>query len=230
MYTAQGKMNQQEVLQQYLPLVRRQALGLKTRLPANIELDDLIQAGSIGLLDAMSRYDLNVGATFGTFASQRIRGAMIDELRTRDWVPRSVRRNARALEDAIHQVEQSLGRPAKEREIAAQMGLSLDEYHRILNDTNGSQMLPIDDVDEEHIDASSSRHLTPFAELINDRNRVQLMGAIDALPARERLLLALCHHEKLNLREIGLVLGISESRACQLHSQAIARLRANMTQ
>jgi RNA polymerase sigma factor for flagellar operon FliA len=230
MYTAQGKMNQQEVLQQYLPLVRRQALGLKTRLPANIELDDLIQAGSIGLLDAMTRYDFNVGATFGTFASQRIRGAMIDELRTRDWVPRSVRRNARALEDAMHRVEQSLGRPAKEREVASAMGLTLAEYHQVLNDTNGSQMLPIDDVGEEHIDAISSRHLTPFAELLNDRNRAQLMRAIDALPARERLLLALCHHEKLNLREIGLVLEVSESRACQLHSQAIARLRASMTE
>ena len=230
MYTAQGTINQQEVLQQYLPLVRRQALGLKTRLPANIELDDLIQAGSIGLLDAMSRYDFSVGATFGTFASQRIRGAMIDELRTRDWVPRSVRRNARALEDAMHRVEQSLGRPAKEREVASAMGLTLAEYHQVLSDTNGSQMLPIDDVGEEHIDAISSRHLTPFAELVNDRNRAQLMRAIDALPARERLLLALCHHEKLNLREIGLVLEVSESRACQLHSQAIARLRASMTE
>lgn len=229
MYTAQGKMNQQEVLQQYLPMVRRQALGLKTRLPANIELDDLIQAGSIGLLDAMTRYDLSVGATFGTFASQRIRGAMIDELRTRDWVPRSVRRNARALEDAMHRVEQSLGRPAKEREVASAMGLTLAEYHQMLTDTNGSQMLPIDDVGEEHIDAISSRHLSPFAELVNDRNRAQLMRAIDALPARERLLLALCHHEKLNLREIGLILEVSESRACQLHSQAIARLRARMT-
>ncbi|HEY0287218.1 MAG TPA: RNA polymerase sigma factor FliA [Pseudomonas sp.] len=230
MYTAQGKMNQQEVLQQYLPLVRRQALVLKTRLPANIELDDLIQAGSIGLLDAMTRYDFSVGATFGTFASQRIRGAMIDELRTRDWVPRSVRRNARALEDAMHRVEQSLGRPAKEREVASAMGLTLAEYHQVLNDTNGSQLLPIDDVGEEHIDAISSKHLTPFAELVNDRNRAQLMRAIDALPARERLLLALCHHEKLNLREIGLVLEVSESRACQLHSQAIARLRASMTE
>ena len=122
MYTAQGKINQQEVLQQYLPMVRRQALGLKTRLPSNIELDDLIQAGSIGLLDAMTRYDLNVGATFATFASQRIRGAMIDELRTRDWVPRSVRRNARAVEEAMHRVEQNLGRPAKEREVASAMG------------------------------------------------------------------------------------------------------------
>ena len=126
MYTAQGKINQQEVLQQYLPMVRRQALGLKTRLPSNIELDDLIQAGSIGLLDAMTRYDLSVGATFATFASQRIRGAMIDELRTRDWVPRSVRRNARAVEDAMHRVEQNLGRPAREREVASAMGLTLD--------------------------------------------------------------------------------------------------------
>ncbi|MBX8501103.1 RNA polymerase sigma factor FliA [Pseudomonas lijiangensis] len=230
MYTAQGKMNQQELLKQYLPLVRRQALGLKTRLPANIELDDLIQAGSIGLLDAMTRYDVDIGATFGTFASQRIRGAMIDELRTRDWVPRSVRRNARALEDAIHRLEQSLGRPAKEREIAAAMGLSLDEYHQVLSDTNGSQMLPIDDLGEDHSEALSSKHITPFAELVNDRNRIHLIRAIDAVPERERVLLALCYQEKLNLREIGMVLGVSESRACQLHSQAIARLRTSMAE
>lgn len=228
MYTAQGKINQQEVLQQYLPLVRRQALGMKTRLPSNIELDDLIQAGSIGLLDAMTRYDLSVGASFATFASQRIRGAMIDELRTRDWVPRSVRRNARAMEDAMHRVEQSLGRPAKEREIASAMGLTLDEYQKVLTDTNGSQMLPYDDIDEDHFEDSSSRLLSPFAELVNDRNRTRLMRAIDALPQRERLLLALCHHEKLNLREIGVVLEVSESRACQLHAQAIARLQASM--
>ena len=166
MYTAQGKINQQEVLQQYLPMVRRQALGLKTRLPSNIELDDLIQAGSIGLLDAMTRYDLSVGATFATFASQRIRGAMIDELRTRDWVPRSVRRNARAVEDAMHRVEQNLGRPAREREVASAMGLTLEQYQKVLDDTNGSQMLPFDDVDEEHSEGSNSRLQTPFAELI----------------------------------------------------------------
>jgi len=228
MYTAQGKINQQEVLQQYLPMVRRQALGLKTRLPSNIELDDLIQAGSIGLLDAMTRYDLSVGATFATFASQRIRGAMIDELRTRDWVPRSVRRNARAVEDAMHRIEQSLGRPAKEREVASAMGLTLSEYQKVLDDTNGSQMLPFDDIDEEHSEGASSRLQTPFAELLNDRNRANLTRAIDALPPRERLLLALCHHEKLNLREIGVVLEVSESRVCQLHAQAIARLQVSM--
>jgi len=176
----------------------------------------------------MTRYDLSVGATFATFASQRIRGAMIDELRTRDWVPRSVRRNARAVEDAMHRVEQNLGRPAREREVASAMGLTLEQYQKVLDDTNGSQMLPFDDVDEEHCEDASSRLRTPFAELINDRNRANLTRAIDALPARERLLLALCHHEKLNLREIGVVLEVSESRVCQLHAQAIARLQARM--
>jgi RNA polymerase sigma factor for flagellar operon FliA len=153
---------------------------------------------------------------------------MIDELRTRDWVPRSVRRNARAVEDAMHRVEQNLGRPAREREVASAMGLTLEQYQKVLDDTNGSQMLPFDDVDEEHSEDASSRLRTPFAELINDRNRANLTRAIDALPARERLLLALCHHEKLNLREIGVVLEVSESRVCQLHAQAIARLQARM--
>ncbi len=228
MYTAQGRMYQEELLAQYLPLVKRHALNLKTRLPPSIDLDDLIQAGSIGLLDAISRYDQSQGTTFGTFVVHRIRGAMIDELRTRDWAPRSVRRNARLLESTLGHLEQRLGRPASEREVAAAMGISLAEYQQLLSETNGSQMVPFDLTNEEHLDTGGQPDGNPLNDLLEERNRRGLIRAIDNLPERERLLMALYHQEKLNMREIGLVLEISESRVCQLHSQAIARLRSKL--
>lgn len=228
MYTAQGRMHQQELLEQYLPLVKRHALNLKTRLPPSIDLDDLIQAGSIGLLDAITRYDQSQGTTFGTFVIHRIRGAMIDELRSRDWAPRSVRRNARLLETTLCSLEQRLGRTATEREIAAAMDLSLAQYHQLLWETNGSQMLAFDQMNEEQLESAGHPDQNPYNDLIEARNRTRLIRAIDNLPERERLLMALYHQEKLNMREIGLVLEISESRVCQLHSQAIARLRSRL--
>ncbi|NIE76513.1 RNA polymerase sigma factor FliA [Pantoea sp. Tr-811] len=228
MYTAQGKMHQQELLQQYLPLVKKHALNLKTRLPAGVDMDDLIQAGSIGLLDALTRYDQSLGIPFGTFAAHRIRGAMIDELRTRDWAPRRVRRYARLLEDTLHRLEQSLGRPPGEREIAAAMGMSLGEYQQLLWDINGSHMLAIDQVHEDTLEHDEPHGRNPLNALLDERNHSGLIRAIENLPERERLLMVLYHQEKLNMREIGLVLEISESRVCQLHSLAIARLRASL--
>ncbi|MFJ4344820.1 RNA polymerase sigma factor FliA [Pseudomonas sp. NPDC089401] len=228
MYTAQGKMHQQELLQQYLPLVKKHALTLKTRLPPGIDMDDLIQAGSIGLLDALTRYDQALGIPFGTFAAHRIRGAMIDELRTRDWAPRRVRRHARQLEDILQRLEQSLGRPPSEREIAAAMGLSLAEYQQLLWDINGSHMLAIDQVHEDTLEYDQPHGRNPLNALLDERNRTGLIRAIENLPERERLLMVLYHQEKLNMREIGLVLEISESRVCQLHSLAISRLRASL--
>lgn len=227
MYTAQGKIRQSDLLQEHVPLVRRQALNLQVRLPASVELDDLIQAGMIGLLDAVSRYDAAQGASFATFASQRVRGAMLDELRSRDWVPRSVRRNTRALDEAIRRLEQGLGRPAEDREIAAALGVSLEEYWAILMDANGSQLVALDELPEEDGDSLCGEpQATPLAELLENRRREDLVEAIEALPEREKMLLALYYQEDLNLKEIGAVLGVSESRVCQLHSQAVARLRA----
>ncbi|SDT96514.1 RNA polymerase sigma factor FliA [Geopseudomonas guangdongensis] len=228
MYTAQGKLKQRDLLEQHLPLVRRQALSLQLKLPACVELDDLIQAGTIGLLDALKRFDANQGASFATFASQRIRGAMLDELRSRDWVPRRVRRNARALDETLRLLEQRLGRAPEEREIAAALGIDLAEYRQLLLDANGSQMVALDEMGEDEIDAVSatSQALSPFAELAEGRDRERLIKAIEALPEREKLLLALYYQEDLNLKEIGAVLGVSESRVCQLHSQAVARLRS----
>ncbi len=227
MYNAQGKIRQRDLFDEHLPLVRRQALSLQVRLPASVELDDLIQAGMIGLLDAVNRFDAGQGASFATFASQRIRGAMLDELRSRDWVPRSVRRNTRLLDETIRRLEQQLGRPPEDREIAAALDVSLEEFHHLLMDANGSQLVALDELSEEEGDSlSAGAHATPLAELLEGRRRADLVKAIERLPEREKLLLTLYYQEDLNLKEIGAVLGVSESRVCQLHSQAVARLRA----
>ncbi|GHA84687.1 RNA polymerase sigma factor FliA [Modicisalibacter luteus] len=230
MYTAQGKIDQRALLDQYLPIVRRQALALQVKLPASVELDDLIQAGMLGLLDSLGRYDSSQGASFTTYASQRIRGAMIDELRSRDWVPRSVRRNAREIEEMIRSLEQQLGRTAEEREIAEALSLSLEEYHQRLADTNGGQLLGYEDIVAEggEPEADERSPQSPFDALASGEQRQRLVAAIERLPEREKLLLGLYYQEDLNLKEIGAVLGVSESRVCQLHSQAVARLRAKL--
>lgn len=230
MYTAQGKIDQGELLTEYLPMVRRQALALQVRLPASIELDDLIQAGTVGLLEAMGRFNSGQGASFATFANQRIRGAMLDELRSRDWLPRSVRRSARAVDEAVRRLEQQQGRPPEETEIAAELEMPLADYRRLLNDTNSGQLLPFEELMAEGGESRlESRALeSPFSRLVDQEKRDQLIQAIEALPEREKLLMALYYQEELNLKEIGAVLGVSESRVCQLHSQAVSRLRAKL--
>ncbi|MDX5433711.1 MAG: RNA polymerase sigma factor FliA [Halomonas sp.] len=224
-------MEQADLLDEYLPLVRRQALSMQVRLPASIELDDLIQAGMVGLLEALGRFDATQGASFATFASQRIRGAMLDELRSRDWLPRSVRRNARTVDEAVRRLEQQLGRPAEENEIAAELDMELEEYRQLLSDTNSGHLLPFEVLMAEGIepgieDASVD---TPYRVLVDEEKRQQLAEGIEALPEREKLLMALYYQEELNLKEIGVVLGVTESRVCQLHSQAVSRLRARLT-
>ncbi len=229
MYTAQGRIKQSELLTQYMPLVRRQALTLQVRLPASIELDDLIQAGMVGLLEALGRFDASQGATFATFASQRIRGAMMDELRTRDWLPRSVRRSARAVDDAVRRLEQQLGRAPEESEIARDLEMPLSEYQQLLNDTNSGQLLPFEElVADGGEPARADTNYLPFEQLLDQQQRQSLIDAIDALPEREKLLMALYYQEEMNLKEVGAVLGVTESRVSQLHSQAISRLRARL--
>ncbi len=230
MYTAKGKIDQNALIQEYLPVVRRQALALQVKLPASIELDDLIQAGVVGLLDAMGRFDSGAGASFATFASQRIRGAMIDELRTRDWLPRSARRNARAMDDCIRRLEQQLGHPPAERDIAKALDMTLEEYRQLLSDTNNGHLLPFEELVEEggEPESTAKSFASPFDMIMDEQQRERLVQAIDELPEREKLLLGLYYQEELNLKEIGAVLGVTESRVCQLHSQAISRLRAKL--
>lgn len=230
MYTAQGKIKQTNLLDEYLPLVRRQALSMQVRLPASVELDDLIQAGTVGLLEAVGRFDASQGASFATFASQRIRGAMLDELRSRDWLPRSVRRNARMVDEAVRRLEQQLGRAAEENEIATELGMELEEYRQLLSDTNSGNLLPFEMLLEEGAEpgVEDTSQDTPLQQFLDGEKRDQLVAAIEALPEREKLLMALYYQEELNLKEIGAVLGVTESRVSQLHSQAVSRLRARL--
>lgn len=233
MYTPSGLINIDGQIAQYAPLVKRIAHHIMARLPANVQVEDLIQTGMLGLLDAMQRFDATQGAQFETYASQRIRGAILDGLRANDWFPREVRRNSRRIEDAMNAAEQRLGRPASEREIAEEMGTSLDEYHRILLDARGNQLIYYDDFESNGDEHFLDRHCgdsesEPLEMLLDEGFRKELTRAISGLPEREKLVMALYYDEELNLKEIGEVLGVGESRVCQLHSQAIARLRGKL--
>lgn len=230
-YTASGTLDRNTLLQEYLPVVRRQALALQVRLPASIDLDDLIQAGMLGLLDSLQRYDASAGTAFLPFASQRIRGAMLDELRTRDWLPRSVRRSARDVDAAVHRLQQRLGRPPEEREVASELGMALAEYQELLGDINNGFLMPFEHLVEEQGEPESpedAEESVQFAALLDSEHRALLVKALQELPEREQTLMTLYYQEELNLKEIGAVLGVSESRVCQLHSQAVSRLRASL--
>jgi RNA polymerase sigma factor FliA len=234
MYTAQGKVaTSSEVLTQYAPLVRRLALQLIAKLPASVDLDDLIQAGMIGLMDAAGRYKEDQGAQFETYASQRIRGSMLDELRNNDWLPRSMRKTSREVEHAVHEVEQQLGRAPLETEIAGHMKLPLEDYQSLLQELHGSQLIYYEDFDrggddEPFLDRFCVDRADPLSSLLDEHLRAALIDAIERLPDREKLLMSLYYEQGLNLREIGAVMEVSESRVCQLHSQAVTRLRTRL--
>ncbi|HEY4583313.1 MAG TPA: RNA polymerase sigma factor FliA [Lysobacter sp.] len=214
-------------------LVRRIAHHLAARLPASVEVDDLIQAGMLGLIEAARNFQADQGAAFETYASIRIRGAMIDEIRRGDWVPRSVHRRYRDVVAATRQVEQANGRAANSSEIAEVLGVSVDDYHHMLEDASRGQLLSLDeqmdDFDGEPRLAASC-NATPARELEHRMFREALGGAIGGLPEREQLVLSLYYEQEMNLREIGAVLGISESRVCQIHGQAMLRLRGRLVE
>jgi len=233
MYTANGLSDKEECLKEYAPLVKRIAHHMMVKLPSSVEVDDIIQAGMIGLLDAASRYDEFRGAQFETYAAQRIRGAMLDELRGADWLPRSLRRDMRRIEAAIHRLQQQLGRSPNESEIAKELEVSLPEYQQMLQESRGAQLVYYEDFHDEDSEDFFERHefdndANPLALLQEDRFRGALIEAINNLPERERLMMALHYEQDLNLREIGEVMEVSESRVCQLHSQAVARLRSSL--
>lgn len=218
-------------VESYLPLVKRIAYHLKGRLPASVFVEDLIQAGVIGLMEAMQKYNANQGASFETYAGIRIRGAMLDEIRKGDWTPRSVHRKSREVTEAISRLEAKHGREVHDAEVAVELGLSLVEYHQILLDTNCSQLLSIDEPDHDELseDQLESLSQTPLTDITDARFRGALVQAIEQLPEKEKLVMALYYDEELNLKEIGEVLEVSESRVSQIHSQAIKRLRSRLS-
>lgn len=232
MYTISGKTDKNALLGAHTPLVKRLAHQMRAKLPPSVEVDDLIQAGMIGLLDAINRYEETHGAQFETYAAQRIRGAMLDELRSRDWMPRNVRQNMRKIEVAINVLQQRHGRSPSETEIATELKISLAEYQEMLSEGGGHQLIYYEDfheaddsenfLDRYAVDESGD----PLRSLLNDAFRTAVVKAIEALPEREKLVMGLYYEQELNLKEIGAVLSVSESRVCQLHSQAISRLRA----
>ena len=234
MYTVKGKADKNHLLTEHMPLVKRLAHHMKAKLPPSVEVDDLVQAGMMGLLDAINRYEDNHGAQFETYAVLRIRGAMLDELRNSDWMPRSTRQNMRKVEAAMEALQQRLGRPASESEIAKSLKMSLADYQDMLGDGGGHQLLYYEDFHdtEEGSDGFLDRYAVddsdPLRSLLDTGFRQAVIDAIDALPPREKMLMGLYYEEELNLKEIGAVMGVSESRVSQLHTQAVSRLRATL--
>lgn len=229
-YHQTGQRQAHQLVEQHAPLVKKIALHLLARLPDSVLLDDLMQAGMIGLLEAAAKYQSDRGASFETYAGIRIRGAIVDEIRKGDWVPRSVHRNARRVAAAIKSVEDREGREAQDAEVAAELDMSLSEYHACLNDANSGRLFSLDELNEsgelpiQEQEASDN----PLDGLASAAFRSSLVEAIEGLPEREKLVLSLYYQEELNLKEIGAVLGVSESRVSQIHSQAAARLRSRL--
>lgn len=234
MYTATGRLDVNAMLRQYSPLVRRLAHQMIAKLPANVEIDDLIQVGMIGLTDALSRFDAGQGVQFETFATQRIRGAMLDELRGADWLSRGTRKQQRDIESAVHKLEQRLGRAPHESEIAKELEMSLGDYQEMLGKVRGTQLIYLEDMSGEDGDNDYlDRHVSdegndPLSLLQDHRMRHALVEAIKNLPEREQYVMSMYYEQDMNLKEIAAVLGVTESRVCQLHSQSIARLRVKL--
>jgi len=234
MYTPKGQLDVNTMLKQYSPLVRRLAHQMIAKLPANVELDDLIQVGMIGLTDALSRFDAQQGVQFETFATQRIRGAMLDELRGNDYLSRGIRKQQRSIETAVHKLEQKLGRAPAESEIAREMGVSLTEYQELLGKVRGTQLVYLEDMsgdegDNDFLDRHVAEEGTnPLAQLQDHRMREALIEGIKTLPEREQYVMSMYYEHDMNLKEIAAVLKVTESRVCQLHSQSIARLRVKL--
>lgn len=233
MYNAAGQINKDQLVQRFAPLVKRIAYHLMARLPSSVQVDDLVQNGMMGLLDAINRFEAGLGAQFETYAAQRVRGAMLDGLRDNDWLPRSLRRDFRRIEVTIAQLEQEFGRAPSEPELATAMDMSLADYQKMLQDARGHQLLSFEDLVEEGDADYLERHFAddsaePLRLLEDESLRHALVQGIAALPEREKMMMALYYEQDLNLREIGDVMGVTESRVCQLHSQAVARLRAKI--
>lgn len=231
--------SEDQLIARHAPLVRRLALQLVAKLPASVELDDLVQAGMMGLLDAVRRYQMSADAQFETYAILRIRGAMLDELRSQDWLPRSVRTKAKSIEQAMQRLTHRLMRPATESEIAQELDIPLAEYQSLLEEARGVQILHYEDFSRQSDEAQDPLEFavgsgpdtqSPLATLMSQGLRHALIQALDALPDREKLLLSLQFEQDLNQKEIAQVLGVTEGRVSQLRTQAVSRIRATLAQ
>ena len=224
------------LIKEYAPLIKFIAQKIAARLPSNIELDDLISSGVIGLMDAIDKYDPSRDNKFKTYAEFRVRGAILDELRSQDWVPRSIRDKSKVLDRTIAQLEQDLGRSPTDEEIAKTLNINQDEFHDLVNQVRPVSLLSIDDSQTfSNTDKKSILNLLEGSKLANPYNQLNLKKvkdivskAIEDLPERQRLVLSLYYYEDLNLKEIGQVLKVTESRVSQLHAQAVTRLRAKL--
>lgn len=219
------------LVRRHAELVKRIAYHLAGRLPASVEVADLIQSGMLGLLEAAGNYSPERGASFETYAGIRIRGAMLDALRKLDWAPRSVHRKARAAANAVRELEGETGREAQDTEIAARMGVSLDEYFKVVQDATSCHLVSLNETagdEESPLTRMTDEKADPFREIVDADFRKALALAIEDLPEREKLVMSLYYDEELNLKEIGAVLKVTESRVCQLHGQALVRLKARL--
>ncbi len=233
--TPVDQIPQHELVVRHADLVKRIAYHLVSRMPPNVEVDDLIQAGMLGLLDAAKHYSAAKGANFETYAGIRVRGAMLDEVRKSDWTPRSVHRNMREMAEAMRSLENELGHEAKPVEVAAKLGIGVEDYHKALQDAASCRLFSFDqlsmsDDDSGPSDVARDDGPGPFEDMEEAGFRDALAAAIDALPERERLVLSLYYDNEMNLREIGEVLQVSESRVCQIHGQALVRLRSRLSE
>lgn len=230
-YSKINELTQEALIKEHALLVKRIAHHLLGRLPQSVQLDDLIQAGMMGLLEAARNYDASKGASFETYAGIRIRGHMLDEVRRNDWVPRSVHRNSRKISEAVQHIENRLGREAKDVEVAQELEISLTEYHEMLQDSAGSHLYGFDDlgVTEDVLHGGDEKSSTePQKRILQDDLMSHLSQVIGNLPQKEQLVLSLYYEQDLNLKEIGEVIGVSESRISQILSQAILRIRARL--
>lgn len=230
--------NKDEIIREYAPLIKFIAQKIAVRLPSNIELDDLISAGVIGLMDAIDKYDPTRDNKFKTYAEFRVRGAILDELRSQDWVPRSIRDKAKLLDRTMASLENDLGRAATDEEVAKALNITMEEFYDLVNQVRPVSLLSIDEAQTfSNVDKKSILNILEGSKLNNPYNQLNLKSvkeviaqAIEELPERQRLVLSLYYYEDLNLKEIGQVLRVTESRVSQLHAQAVQRLRVKLQQ
>lgn len=230
-YSKVNEQTQEQLIKAHALLVKRIAHHLLGRLPNSVQLDDLMQAGMMGLLEAARNYDATKGASFETYAGIRIKGYMLDEVRRNDWVPRSVHRNSRLISEAVKSVEYRLGREAKDAEIAQEMGISMSEYQDMLVDATGCHLYGFDDVGvtDDQLFVEEGSIAEPHKMVVHDDLMARLAEIIDGLPPKERLVLSLYYEQDLNLKEIGEIIGVSESRVSQILSQATIRIRSRIS-